>query len=305
MARLSTLVLLLGALALAVEAITLQDMIANTNFVQPFGCNGNANAIQVTVFNGFTVDTDFVVQLNYGGSISTTAVFTVQPNANSLSLNVFAPNGGIIDRSGIMTLLATNSIFNGGSQGVVQNLPVQCGTVIADTKCSYVNIPCMVRNGQAIGNFFCMLWIYLILCFIGAAVVALVFVTRKKKVAEGIVLGRAKTVSKRPSKRERKRQVQTEEEEDLEALELVGQAPSVPSRSAPYYGNQPPPPPPRRAPDPRFVADTGPSPYGYNPAETPTNIYSDFTPSGYARGVTAEQIERFEAAKAAEAAGRR
>ncbi len=204
---------------------TIQTQIANTNFVAPFGCNGNSNSIILTIFNGFVVETVFTVQLGYAGTdggISTTAAVTLQPQTYSGSISVSPAIGGVINRNGVLTLIATNPIFNGGQPDVVQALPIDCGAGFGETSCGYASIPCMLRNGQFFGNFFCMIPVYVILMLAGTALLALIYVTRKKKLAEGIILGRARKSTKRDPKRQERPARRESQGYEVEMDDLVG-----------------------------------------------------------------------------------
>ena len=195
-------------LFMGVHAISKQDEISATTFTGPFGCDRNSNGYLVTVFNGFVSQTTFTILLDYSGSVSTTTAFVLQPRQYSGQIAVYPLFGGTANRQGIMSLVATNADYNDGQPGIIEALDVECGSVVTSGTCRYYSVPCMVRNGQALGNFFCMMWVYLVLLLIGFAVAGLVYALGKKKLAEGIVLGRTRTVEPRPKTRQRKREVE-------------------------------------------------------------------------------------------------
>ena len=139
------------------EAQSTAQQISNTTFAMGTQCVPNANSYVAVVNNGFVTPTTFVVELNYQGSVSSSASFVVPALGTSLSTAVgpAAGNGGVANRPGFLNLIATNPDFNAGNPGVIQSMEVFCGgTVLSSSNCDYVDPGCLIDRGWFFGNAF-------------------------------------------------------------------------------------------------------------------------------------------------------
>ena len=187
------------ALAAGAVALTMQDQIDNTNFVQGTSCYPNNNSWLVRIKNGFATPSNFQITLSYNGQTSQTFMFTLEPFENSNITSVFPVSGGVGNRLGFLNLLVSNPNFNNGVMTALRSIKVTCGAVVenqANTDCKYVNIGCLINNGWCLGNAFCWLIIYLITSIVGIVGVIFTWVVTEKYQLESFVFREASPKSK-------------------------------------------------------------------------------------------------------------
>lgn len=205
------LVLLLLVLP-AVFGQSTPDQVAGTIFTQ-VQCLPDSNSYVVNVRNGFVTPTTFAVQLSYDGGTTQTNSFVLQPFQISLGVAAYPDIGGVSNRRGLVSLLATNPLFNSGNAGLISRVPVICGAIQENlSSCTYLDLGCLIDNGWFWGNaFYNLLFINLPIFVLLFMIGLLYWLYSSRRTYKRLHL--APPRKSKPSEEPSERQVRRDEEE--------------------------------------------------------------------------------------------
>ena len=172
------LMALVAAMATCQAPVTPAQMASVTQFVRPSECDPSTNSYSMSVRNGFSSNTTFIIQLVYPESASQSNQFSLGPFSISSPISVYPlPPGGVGNRLAQLKLVGSNPTWQGGSFVVFSDVSLTCGTVVqneANQDCGWFSYGCLITNGYCISGFACWLIIYVAEFLIAVAIICAV-----------------------------------------------------------------------------------------------------------------------------------